>query len=119
MANALAEVVEADRRGSLTWSVGGPCFAWEREFSKADIRRFAEGPVPDGPILAVRVNVLGYEPAGEWRAVVRATWAATVRRPPLAASRVGLIRPFTAEGWRGRHTSLYRASATDNRVSTA
>jgi hypothetical protein len=55
MASALPEVVEGERHGTLTWSVAGKCFAWERQFSKADIKRFGETSPPDGPILAVRV----------------------------------------------------------------
>lgn len=58
LAAALREVVEADRRGSLTWSVGGKVFAWERPFSKADLKRFGTDPVPPEPILAVRVSDL-------------------------------------------------------------
>ena len=51
---ALPGVEEADRRGMRTWRVGDKVFAWERAFSKADVRRFGDDPVPDGPILAVR-----------------------------------------------------------------
>ena len=35
--------------------VGRKTFAWERSFSKADIRRFGETAPPAGPILAVVV----------------------------------------------------------------
>ncbi|HTC68680.1 MAG TPA: hypothetical protein VK662_03870 [Acidothermaceae bacterium] len=63
MASALPEVVEAERRGTRTWSVNDKTFAWERPFSKADIKRFGDAPVPDGPILAVRVADLGEKEA--------------------------------------------------------
>lgn len=50
----LPEVVESDRYGGRTWAVGKKVFAWERGFSKADLKRFGTENPPQGPILAVR-----------------------------------------------------------------
>jgi hypothetical protein len=63
LALALPEVVQGERHGGQSWSVNGKVFAWERTFSKADIKRFGDQPVPDGPILAVRVEDLGEKEA--------------------------------------------------------
>jgi hypothetical protein len=63
MAMDLPEVTVGERHGNRTWFVAGKAFAWERPFSKADIRRFGEQAPPDGPILAVRVADLGEKEA--------------------------------------------------------
>jgi hypothetical protein len=66
LAARMPEVTEGEDshgRGNRTWSVGGKVFAWERPFSKADIRRFGSQAPPQGPILAVRVADLAEKEA--------------------------------------------------------
>ncbi|GAA3455477.1 MmcQ/YjbR family DNA-binding protein [Dactylosporangium matsuzakiense] len=63
LALRLPEVVEGESRGNRSWDVGGRTFAWERPFSKADIKRFDGAEVPAGPILAVAVADLGEKEA--------------------------------------------------------
>lgn len=59
----LPETAEDERHGHRSWSVRGKGFAWERPFSKADLRRFGDATPPDGPILAVRVEDLAEKEA--------------------------------------------------------
>jgi hypothetical protein len=63
LAARLPETTVVDRRGNRAWAVAGKVFAWERPFSKADIKRYGDEPVPAGPIVATAVGDLAEKDA--------------------------------------------------------
>jgi len=66
LAARLPEVTEGEDKhghGHRTWAVGGKVFAWERPFSKADVKRYGSETPPEGPILALSVADLAEKEA--------------------------------------------------------
>jgi hypothetical protein len=112
IANDLPEVVEIEQRGGRAWAVpgatrsgGAKVFAWERAFSKADIRRYGTETPPDGPILAIRVAdlhekeaVLAESPDGFFTIPHFDGYAAVLVQ--LNAVAEAALREALLDGWR-------------------
>ena len=57
-AMSLPGVTVGTKWANRTWMVDGKGFAWQRPFSKADLKRFGDETPPAGEILAVSVENL-------------------------------------------------------------
>jgi hypothetical protein len=57
-AEGLPGAVVGAKWGHRTWMVNDRAFAWQRAFSKADLKRFGDEAPPAGDILAVVVENL-------------------------------------------------------------
>ena len=60
---SLPAVEEYTSYGNRAWRVKGTMFAWDRPLRKADIKRLGDEPVPEGPILGLKVGDLGEKDA--------------------------------------------------------
>jgi len=115
LAVALPQVTEGERHGSRTWFVAGKAFAWERPFSRADIRRFGEVTPPQGPIVAVstadlaeKEALLAAHPVGLFTISHFDGYPAVLVHLPTVSAAV--LRAVVLDGWLARAPAHLTAS---------
>lgn len=120
---AMPDAVEGERWGTRAWSVGGKVFAWERSFSKADLKRFGDAPVPAGPIVAVRVDDLGEKEAvlgAGWKGVFTIPhfdgYAAVLVQLQVAGKKV--VRELVVDAWLACAPAASAAAYVETRGKT-
>jgi hypothetical protein len=104
LATSFPQVRETTQWSHRTWQVAGKSFVWERPFTNADIKRFGDGRVPDGPIIAIRTEdlhdkaaVLASEPPGAFDIEHFKNYPAYLVELSLATE--GQVRELVTDGW--------------------
>ncbi len=100
----LPGVVEGTSYGNRAWRAGTKLFVWERPLRNSDLASFGDGPVPDDPIIGVRVDDLG-----EKDAILDAGHAGVFTTPhfdgyaslliELSAAEPGLVEELVTDAW--------------------
>jgi hypothetical protein len=110
LARALPGVTVGTKWGHKTWLVGDKGFAWERPFSKADLKRFGDATPPAGPILGVRVEsldakdaLLAIAPRGFFTIPHFDGYPAVLIA--LSTAKVADVRAAIADAWRAVETA--------------
>ena len=130
IANDLPEVEERERHGARTWFVGKKAFLWERGYSKADLKRFAEAgeTPPEGPNIAVitadlaeKEGVLAAGEPGVFTISHFNAYPAVLVQ--LKKVRKRTLRELVTDGWLAaappRLTDAYLAASRKNRTTGA